>query len=268
MKQYIFEYKNNKVSILKKTLRSVFSVYGFLIFFIVMLLLMPFFIFSFLLPEIKGGNLLYKICRFWADAFFFLIGIHPENIYEGKHDIHREYIFVSNHISYLDIPMIMKAIRHQHVRILGKAEMTKVPIFGYIYKKGAVLVDRESQVKRFESVKNLIYFLKRKISVFICPEGTFNTTHKPLKFFYSGAFKIAIETQKPIRPILFLDTYDRLSYTNVFSLNPGRCRAVYLAETSTEGLTMHDVPVLKEKIYRQMEDALIRYHATWIMEQY
>jgi 1-acyl-sn-glycerol-3-phosphate acyltransferase len=229
-----------------------------------MFLLLPLFIFSFLLDPIKGGNILYKICRFWADAFFFLIGIKHINIYEEKHERNKEYIFVSNHISYLDIPMMMKAIRRQHIRILGKAEMTKVPVFGYIYKKGAVLVERGSVRKRSESVKHLIFFLQKKISVFICPEGTFNMTHKPLKNFYDGAFRIAIETQKPIRPILFLDTYDRLNYNSIFSLNAGKCRAVYLSETSTKGLTPGDVASLKEKIHRQMEEALIRYNASWI----
>jgi len=229
-----------------------------------MIILLPFFIYSFLLSNIKGGNVLYKICRFWADAFFFATGITHKNIYEEKHDRNKHYIFVSNHISYLDIPMMMKAIRLQHVRILGKAEMTKVPIFGFIYKKGAVLVDREKAGKRLQSVKNLIYFLNRKISVFICPEGTFNTTHQPLKNFYDGAFKIAIQTQMPIRPILFLDTYDRLNYNSFFSLNPGKCRAVYLSETSTKGLTFNDVVTLKEKIFRQMEDGLKRYNASWI----
>jgi 1-acyl-sn-glycerol-3-phosphate acyltransferase len=160
--------------------------------------------------------------------------------------------------------MMMKAIRRQHIRILGKAEMTKVPVFGYIYKKGAVLVERGSVIKRSESVKHLIFFLQKKISVFICPEGTFNMTHKPLKNFYDGAFRIAIETQKPIRPILFLDTYDRLNYNSIFSLNAGKCRAVYLSETSTKGLTPGDVASLKEKIHRQMEEALIRYNASWI----
>ena len=184
-------------------------------------------------------------------------------MYEENHTI-KEYIFVSNHISYLDIPMMMKAIRHQHIRILGKSEMTKIPVFGYIYKKGAVLVNRENAKKRSESVKHLIYFLNRKISVFICPEGTFNMTHRPLKNFYDGAFRIAIETQIPIRPILFLDTYDRLNYHSIFSLNPGICRAVYLPETSTRGLTIKDVAVLREKIYKQMEDGLIRYNASWI----
>jgi len=205
-----------------------------------------------------------KYAGFGQMHFFFTIGIAHKNIYEEKHDTHKQYIFVSNHISYLDIPMMMKAIRHQHVRILGKAEMTKVPIFGFIYKKGAVLVDRENLGKRLQSIKSLIYFLNRKISVFICPEGTFNMTHKPLKNFYDGTFRIAIQTQTPIKPILFLDTYDRLDYNSIFSLNPGKCRAVYLSETSTVGLTISDVAMLKEKIFRQMEDGLKKYHANWI----
>ncbi len=187
-----------------------------------------------------------------------------KNIYEEKHDTNQQYIFVSNHISYLDIPVMMKAIRHQHVRILGKAEMTKIPIFGSIYKKGAVLVDRENKKERSRSIKNLIYFLDKKISVFICPEGTFNMTHQPLKDFYDGAFRIAIQTQMPIKPILFLDTYDRLNYNSIFSLNPGKCRAVYLSETSTKDLTVNDVAMLKEKIFMQMKDGLKRYHASWI----
>ena len=252
------------MNLLIKLYHFLFTLYGFFVFLGLMFLLLPLFIYSFLFNEIRGGNILYKLCRFWADAFFFLIAIRPKNIYEEKHDITRQYIFVSNHISYLDIPMMMKAIKHQNVRILGKSEMTKIPIFGYIYKRGAVLVNRENAQKRSESVKQLIHFLKKRISVFICPEGTFNITHQPLKDFYDGAFKIAIEAQKPVKPILFLDTYDRLNYDNIFSLNPGKCRAVYLSETSTAGLTIKDITALKEKIYKQMEDALMRYKASWI----
>ncbi len=229
-----------------------------------MILLFPLFLCSFLMGKIRGGNLLYRICRFWADGFFFLTGIRHKTIYEEKHDPEEQYIFVSNHISYLDIPMMMKVIRHQHVRILGKAEMAKIPLFGFIYKQGAVLVNRESPKQRVKSVENLIFFLQKKISVFICPEGTFNISSLPLKSFYDGAFRIAIETQKPIRPILFLDTYDRLNYKSIFSLNPGKCRAVYLSATDTTGLTMKDVRSLKEKIYHRMEEGLIRYHANWI----
>ncbi|MEJ7671377.1 MAG: 1-acyl-sn-glycerol-3-phosphate acyltransferase [Chitinophagaceae bacterium] len=94
-------------------------------------------------------------------------------------------------------------------------------------------VDRNNAENRTRSVLTLKSIIKKQISVFICPEGTFNVTHKPLKEFYNGAFKIAIETQTPIKPILFLDTYDRLNYTSIFSLSPGRSRAVFLEETST-----------------------------------
>lgn len=225
---------------------------------------MPCFIYAFLQEPIKGGNMIYKVSRWWSSVFFFMTVIRHQNIYEEFHDKTKEYIFVSNHISYLDIPMMMKVIRGQQFRILGKAEMTKIPIFGSIYKRGAVTVDRSNLKVRSKSVKKLIDFIHKKISVFICPEGTFNTTHQPLKFFYNGAFKIAIETQKPIRPILFLDTYDRMNYKSFFSLTPGRCRAVYLSKTSTERLTLNDVEVLKEKIFKQMEQALIKYDASWI----
>ncbi len=57
------------------------------------------------------------------------------------------------------------------------------------------MVNRENASKRAESIKQLNQFFAQKISVFICPEGTFNTTHKPLKDFYDGAFRIAIETK-------------------------------------------------------------------------
>jgi 1-acyl-sn-glycerol-3-phosphate acyltransferase len=252
------------MNFLKKVFRFFFSIYGFAVFLFWMFILLPLFIYAFFQKRIECGNLLYKICRFWGDMFFFMLAIKHSNIFEEPHDKNQEYIFVSNHISYMDIAMMMKVARGQHLRILGKAEMNKIPVFGSIYKRATVSVDRGDARARSKSVKKLIAFIRKKISVFICPEGTFNMTHQPLKSFYDGAFRIAIETQKPIRPILFLDTYDRLNYNSIFSLNPGKCRAVYLPHTSTEGLTIKDVSFLKNKIYQQMEEALIRYQASWI----
>lgn len=229
-----------------------------------MLVLFPLIVIASFFGKMKGGNVIYSLCILWGDIWFFLLGIYHTNIYEYPHDTKKQYIFLSNHISYLDIPMILKSVRQHHIRILGKSEMIKIPVFGYIYKSAVVLVDRNDTAKRAKSVMVLKSVIKRGISVFICPEGTFNTTHQPLKEFYNGAFRIAIETQTPIKPILFLDTYDRLNYKSIFSLNPGRCRAVYLNETKTEGLTLKDMEVLKEKIYNEMEAALIKYKASWI----
>jgi len=244
--------------------RFLYTIYGFVCFLMLMLLLFPFFIVASFFGKVEGGNIIYSTCRLWGDCLFFLLGIHHKNIYEQPHDRSKQYIFISNHISYFDIPVMMKAVRGQHIRILGKSEMTKVPLFGFIYKNAAVLVDRKDAIKRAKSLKILKSILSKNISIFICPEGTFNMTHAPLKNFYDGAFRIAIETQTPIRPILFLDTYDRLNYKSIFSLSPGKSRAVYLEETITAGYTFADLSYLKEQIYKQMEDGLIRYNASWI----
>ncbi|MEO6327340.1 MAG: lysophospholipid acyltransferase family protein [Ginsengibacter sp.] len=210
--------------------------------------------------------MIYSACRFWADCWFFLLAIRHKNIYEAPHKRNKQYIFLSNHISYFDIPVMMKAVRKQHIRILAKSEMKDIPLLGFIYKNAAVLVDRKDAKERIKSIKILKSILARNISIFICPEGTFNMTNEPLKKFYDGAFRIAIETQTPIKPILFLDTYDRLNYKSIFSLSPGKSRAVYLKETLTDGLIPDDLPRLKEKVYKQMEEGLIKYKASWIKQ--
>jgi 1-acyl-sn-glycerol-3-phosphate acyltransferase len=85
-----------------------------------------------------------------------------------------------------------------------------------------------------------------------------------LKEFYDGAFRIAIETQTPIKPVLLLNSYDRMNYESIFSLNPGKSRAVFLREVSVEGLTVNDVGMLKEKVFEIMKEELVKRGAGWI----
>ena len=80
-----------------------------------------------------------------------------------------------------------------------------------------------------------------------------------LKDFYDGAFRIAIETKTPVKPVLFLDAYDRLHYNSFLSLSPGISRSVFLDEISVEELTLKNVQMLKQKTYDIMEEALQRY---------
>lgn len=248
----------------KGLFKAIFSIYAFLIFCILMFLVFPFVVLSSLFGKVKGGNFIYKLCTFWADSAMLFWAMPHKNHYESEHDPHYPVVFVFNHISYIDIPVLLKAFRNQPIRVLGKAEMAKVPIFGFVYRNAAILVDRSSTSARAKSVNELKAFLKAKISVVIAPEGTFNTTGKPLKEFYDGAFKIAIETQTPIKPVIFLDTYDRLHYKNIFSMCPGKSRAVFLEEVAVEGLTINDVNLLKNRVYASMEEALIRYNVSWI----
>src|SRR5436190_22062973 len=224
----------------RKFIQVLYTLYGFVVFIAFLLAIFPLVVVASFFGKIEGGNFIYRLCHAWADFVLLMLGIFHKTSFEAPHDRSKQYVFVFNHISYMDIPVLLKAIRKQQVRILGKAEMAKIPLFGFIYRNAAVMVNRESPEKRARSVNQLKSIIKKGISIVIAPEGTFNMTHKPLKEFYDGAFKIAIETQTPIKPVLFLDTYDRMNYKSIFSINPGRSRAVYLDEVSVEGLTMND----------------------------
>lgn len=245
---------------MRKFIGYIYSIYAFAIFISVMLLFFPFIIMASFFGRIKGGNIIYSICRIWADIVVFCWGINHKNIFEAPKVKDQAVVFVFNHISYIDIPFMMKAFRNEPIRILAKSAMAKIPVFGFIYKKTTIMVDRESNAARIKSVLLLKRILAKKISVVIAPEGTFNSTNKPLKSFYKGAFKIAIETNTIVQPVLFLDAYDRLNYNSIFSLTPGKSRAVFL----TTILPGKDVEALKNKVYNEMELALIKYKASWI----
>ncbi len=246
-------------------LRVVYVLYAFLLFFVLMI---PVFIWSVVAVQfgrIRGGNLVYRACRVWADVWFFLIFIRHRNIYLQKPDPRRSYIFVANHNTYLDAAMIPKVFR-MLVRPLGKAELAGVPIFGTIYKNAIVTVDRSSAGNRAKSVQLLKSILRKGISVLVFPEGTFNETGQALKEFYDGAFRIAIETGTPILPVLLLDVYDRMHTSSVFSLNPGRSRAIFLPEVSVQGYSLQEVPLLRQHVYRMMEEELTARGVSWLRQ--
>ncbi len=254
------------MKILRKLLLLLYNLYAVLLFIGLMLVVFPFVILASFFGNIRGGNLIYRICMVWADLWFPLVGIFHRNIYESPHDRTKSYLFVTNHISFLDAAVIVKTYRRP-VRPLGRKETAKIPVFGYIYRKAIVTVDRGDTRDRAKSVRLLKSIIKKGISILIFPEGTFNETQEPLKSFYDGAFRIAVETQTPIKPVLFLDTYHRMHYSSIFSLTPGKSRSVFLEEIPVTGLTMADVPALKEKTRNLMAHKLREYNAAWIREE-
>ncbi|MFN8290988.1 MAG: lysophospholipid acyltransferase family protein [Chitinophagaceae bacterium] len=250
------------MSALLRPLRWLYSFYAQLTFIAIMLLIFPFAVLAGFFGKIKGGNMMMRLCMIWADIWFFLIFIRHKKIYESPHDKKRPFIFVSNHISYLDAAIIPKAYR-QPVRPLGKVEMAKVPVFGFIYRNAIVTVDRSSPQNRANSIRVLKSLIRKGISVMVFPEGTFNMGTTPLKDFFDGAFRVAIETQTPVKPVLFLDAYRRMPYQSLFLMTPGRSRIVYLEEIPVEGYTVADASRLKNEVYSIMQEKLISYGAAW-----
>ncbi|PWT96399.1 MAG: 1-acyl-sn-glycerol-3-phosphate acyltransferase [Bacteroidetes bacterium] len=251
------------MNLLKRSLLLIYFIYALVLFVAWMLFFFPFIVLVSFLGPVRGGNLIYKICMIWGEIWFPLVGIFHKNIFEFPHDKNHPYIFVANHLSFLDAAILVKTFR-QPVRPLGKEEISKIPVFGFIYRNAIVTVHRSDARDRAKSVRRLKRFVEKGISILIFPEGTFNETGKPVKGFFDGAFRIAIETQTPIKPVLFLDAYDRMHFEHILTLNPGRSRAIYLEPVPVEGLTMKDLPALREKVYSIMDKKLREYNASWI----
>jgi 1-acyl-sn-glycerol-3-phosphate acyltransferase len=241
-----------------RPLQYLYVLYAFVVFVSLMLLIFPFVLLVSPLGRVRGGNLIYHLLRFWSGSWLFLVGIrHTVQKFEGAGGDGIS-IFVFNHISYLDVPLVVETVRVPF-RALGKAEMRSVPVFGFIYRMCVVMVDRKDRDDRARSLRDMRSVLSKGISILIFPEGTFNETERPLKEFYDGAFRIAIETQTPIQPVVLLDAYERMHHHSLFSLNPGRSRALFLGKVPVEGLTPDDVRSLKARVFAMMEDALLAH---------
>ena len=88
-------------------------------------------------------------------------------------------------------------------------------------------------------------------------------TTNPMKEFYDGAFRVAIETQTPIKPVLFLDSYRRMSYKSIFLMTPGVSRLLYLEEIQVDSYTLNDIASLKERVHTLMTEKMIEYDGGW-----
>jgi 1-acyl-sn-glycerol-3-phosphate acyltransferase len=161
---------------------------------------------------------------------------------------------VSNHTSFLDIPGLMMLLPGQF-RPLAKKELLKIPIFGWIARSAAIIVDRSSPESRKKSIDRLKAFLKAGISILIFAEGTQNRTNKILQPFHDGAFRIAVDTQQPILPIVVLGA-GRLMPPGTIDLKPGLIRIYVGKEIPTLGLATHDVRELKERTIVAMSEMI------------
>jgi 1-acyl-sn-glycerol-3-phosphate acyltransferase len=244
---------------ISKIIHPFYLLFAYITFIAGLFIVFPFVLFAMLFGQPTSGNIVIKLCRFWSDGWLFLIGVRHRNIEESRINPKKHYVFVANHISYIDIPLIFQGIRKNSIRVLGKMEMSKIPVFGLLYRLAVVLIDRSSAKSRANSLKELQKVLDQNISIFIFPEGTFNETKHPLKHFYDGAFKLAIEMQTPIKPIVYLDSVKRMHYNSIFSITPGLSRAVHLPEISVEGLTTDDVATLKKTTFDAMEACIKKY---------
>ena len=240
----------------RKILQPFYTTYAVTTFMIGLIINFPFFLLISIGNNIAARRTIHTIIRYWARSWLWMTGMSLT--ISGPKPPKRRYVIVSNHISYLDTVVLFPGLPG-YFRALGKKEFSKVPVMGFLYRQIVIMVDRSSEHSRAKSMKLMWRVLKNESDILIFPEGTFNETGKPLKEFYSGAFRLALVTQTPILPVIFPDTVDRWHYSAWWKIWPGRNRAIYLDPIPVDGMTMDNLAELKQRVYDVMEAALVKY---------
>jgi len=204
-----------------------------------------------LFPKDKSPCIAHEISRAWARYLIFFFGVYL--IVENKKYInkHQTYIFVSNHLSMLDIPIYAISCSNTF-RFLSKAELVKIPLLGYVINKLYITVNRKDKGDRSKSLEKMLASLKENISVFLAPEGTRNTSNEKLLPFKEGAFRLAISAQLPIAVLTIRNSHKLLSPKFLFGMRPGKIICRWSQPISTIGMTEKDLPQLIEHVRDQM----------------
>ena len=158
------------------------------------------------------------------------------------------YIVTFNHNSMMDVPL-SAAFTPGANKTIAKSTFTKVPLFGFYYMKGAVLVNRKSEQSRRDSFDKMKKVLQKGMHMCIYPEGTRNRTAEPLKKFHDGAFKLSVDTGVSIIPTIILNTKKVLPLHKTFYFWPGKIEMHFLEAVAPGNM---NVEQLKEKVFSIM----------------
>ena len=244
------------VKLLKKVAAFLFLIWGFLVFISAMILVFPLIILmSALFKKKKAQDILFLFLKIWAWIFSVLCFFPVRTRGKEKLNPDKACIYVCNHNSYLDAIAVVLSIPGSF-KPLGKIEMVKMPIFGMIYRRVVVLIDRKSQESRARSVEELKIDLGNGQSILIFPEGTMNRSDAPLSEFYDGAFRLAIETQTDIVPMVILNARKLLPRDNPLAIRPGVLECVFADRVEVSGLKPDDLIHLKTRVYQCMEELI------------
>lgn len=201
-----------------------------------------------LIPDPKGQGVFIQISRIWMHIWLRMVGC-PFTI-KGKENFKKgmTYVVTCNHNSLMDVPLSSPFIPGPN-KTIAKSSFAKVPLFGFYYMKGALLVNRKNDASRRQSFEKMKAILRRKIHMCIYPEGTRNRTNEPLKKFHDGAFRLAVETGTAIIPAVILNTKKVLPANKPFWFWPGKIEMHFLEAIDSAGLTTDQ---LKGKVFEVM----------------
>jgi 1-acyl-sn-glycerol-3-phosphate acyltransferase len=239
-----------------KLFYRILAIYAGLIFTLVMLVCIPFMLITDVLKEPQKSIWFLKISKAWNYIFIYLTGssikvMGKENFAKGEN-----YIVLYNHNSYMDVPISCPFTPAPN-KTIGRNEFMKIPVMNIVYKRGSVLLDRNSKTSKIASYHAMRKVLDNNMNMCIYPEGTRNRTNEPLLSFKPGAFRLAVETGKSIIPSIITGTRNALPPTESLYYKPSKFSLTFFAPISPVGKTEEQ---LMEECYRIMKQAYLEAH--------
>ncbi|CAM3357858.1 lysophospholipid acyltransferase family protein [Aequorivita lipolytica] len=232
------------MKLFKQIFATFYRIWFYLIIALATILLFPFLIISIL--KHSWYPFFFKVARTWSAFIIFGIGCYPIIKRDVQYKKGESYMFVANHTSMADIMLMFYSTKNPFV-FVGKKELAKIPLFGSIYKRTCILVDRGNTKSRVEAFRRAEIRLNEGLSVCIFPEGGVpDDLSILLDEFKDGAFRLSIEHQIPIAPMTFHDNKKRFPYS-FFIGSPGKMRVKVHKLIPTAGLTLEKRKELKKE---------------------
>lgn len=177
-----------------------------------------------LLPINYKGKATHYITKLFSKLIIRISGARLDITGIENLDKKDRYIFISNHQSYLDIPVIMQAVPN-NVRFIYKKAISVIPIFGWaMYLNGYIPIDRKNARAALVSLRKAAGRIKKGYSVAIFPEGT-RSIDGTIGDFKKGIFVLADEAKEKIVPISIIGT-NKILPKNSLKIRPGKVKVI------------------------------------------
>ena len=166
-------------------------------------------------------------------------------------------VYCANHFSYLDIPTSFLSVPG-YFSIIGKASITKMPLFGYMFKKLYISVDRGHSRNRYQAYTDGVKMVESGRSIVVYPEGGIHSVVPEMARFKDGAFKIAIETNAPVVPMTIYNTWIMLRDEKKKFLKWRPSKVKFHTPIETKSLSLDDLDTLKQQVFDVIQNELNR----------
>lgn len=200
-----------------------------------------------------GYPRLHRIYSGWSRFSIALWGVPIEKIQEAEGPLPQPCVYVANHGSYIDIMLLFKTIPG-YLNMMGKHTLAKIPLWGPLFGRVYITVDRTSALSRGRALVAARQGLAAGRSIAIFAEGRISPTPgRELLPFQDGAFQLAIAAGVPIVPVSMpLNHMFMPDVKGSLRVRHHRLKIVFHAPIQTTGLTAADVPGLKARVAAQL----------------